>query len=93
MILYKGTKVEVDEQINFKYGITASKKIGNAVKRNWCKRMIRILVKQIDLVDLTKNLCINVIARKFMIAEKLTTLKDDFDSSVKKIVGYEKKSK
>lgn len=93
VILYKGTKVEVDEQINFKYGITASKKIGNAVKRNWCKRMIRILVKQIDLVDLTKNLCINVIARKFMIAEKLTTLKDDFDSSVKKIVGYEKKSK
>jgi ribonuclease P protein component len=93
VILYKGTKVEVDEQINFKYGITASKKIGNAVKRNWCKRMIRILVKQIDLVDLTKDLCINVIARKFMIAEKLTTLKDDFDSSVKKIVGYEKKSK
>ena len=93
VILYKGTKVEVDEQVNFKYGITASKKIGNAVKRNWCKRMIRILVKQIDLVDLTKNLCINVIARKFMIAEKLTTLKDDFDSSVKKIVGYEKKSK
>jgi len=93
VILYKGTKVEVDEQVNFKYGITASKKIGNAVKRNWCKRMIRILVKQIDLVDLTKDLCINVIARKFMIAEKLTILKDDFDCSIKKIVGYEKKSK
>ena len=93
VILYKGTKIEVDEQINFKYGITASKKIGNAVKRNWCKRMIRILIKQIDLVDLTKDLCINVIARKFMIAEKLTTLKDDFDCSIKKIVGYEKKSR
>jgi ribonuclease P protein component len=93
VILYKGVNVEVDRQVNFKYGITASKKIGNAVKRNWCKRVIRVLIKQIDLIDLTKDLSINVIARKFMISEKLTTLKDDFDCSVKKIVRYEKKSK
>ena len=74
-------------------GITASKKIGNAVKRNWCKRVTRILVGQLDLTDLTKDLYINVIARKFMIKENFSILRNDFNYSIKKIVKYEKKSK
>ena len=93
VILYKSTEIENNEQVNFKFGITASKKIGNAVKRNWCKRVIRILVGQLDLTDLTKNLYINVIARKFMIKENFSILKNDFNYSIKKIVRYEKKSK
>ena len=93
VILYKSTEIEDDELVNFKFGITASKKIGNAVKRNWCKRVIRILIGQLDLTDLTKNLYINVIARKFMIKENFSILKNDFNYSIKKIVRYEKKSK
>jgi ribonuclease P protein component len=93
VILYKSTEIEDDELVNFRFGITASKKIGNAVKRNWCKRVIRILVGQLDLTDLTKNLYINVIARKFMIKENFSILKNDFNYSIKKIVRYEKKSK
>ena len=93
VILYKSTEIENNEQVNFKFGITASKKIGNAVKRNWCKRVIRILVGQLDLTDLTKDLHINVIARKFMIKENFSILKNDFNSSIKKIARYEKKSK
>ena len=93
VILYKSTEIEGNEHVNFKFGITASKKIGNAVKRNWCKRIIRILVEQLDLTDLTKDLYINVIARKFMVKENFAILKDDFNYSIKKIVRYEKKSK
>ena len=93
VILYRSTEIEDDELVNFRFGITASKKIGNAVKRNWCKRVIRILVGQLDLTDLTKNLYINVIARKFMIKENFSILKNDFNYSIKKIVRYEKKSK
>ena len=93
VILYKSAEIEDDELVNFKFGITASKKIGNAVKRNWCKRVIRILIGQLELTDLTKNLYINVIARRFMIQENFSILKDDFNYSIKKIVRYEKKSK
>jgi ribonuclease P protein component len=93
VILYKSAQIKNTELVNFRFGITASKKIGNAVKRNWCKRVIRILVGQLDLTDLTKDLYINVIARKFMIKENFSILKNDFNSSIKKIARYEKKSK
>jgi ribonuclease P protein component len=93
VILHKSAETKSNELVNFRFGITASKKIGNAVKRNWCKRVIRILIGQLDLTDLTKDLYINVIARKFMIKENFSILKNDFNYSIKKIVRYEKKSK
>lgn len=81
-----------DELINLNFGITASKKVGNAVKRNWCKRRIRLLADQIDLKYFTKTVYINIIARKFMIGKGFSLLKKDFDFCIKKITNYEKKS-
>lgn len=31
-----------------RYGIVASKKVGNAVKRNRCRRRIRVVVREVD---------------------------------------------
>ena len=81
-----------DELVNLNFGITASKKVGNAVKRNWCKRRIRLLINQINIKDFTKAFYINIIARKFMIDKSFSLLKKDFDFCIKKITNYEKKS-
>lgn len=93
VIVYKSIEIVNDEKARLNFGITASKKTGNAVKRNWCKRVIRALIREADLVDLTRDLYINIIARKFMISKSFTILKDDFNHCMKKIVMYEKKSK
>jgi ribonuclease P protein component len=81
-----------DELVNLNFGITASKKVGNAVKRNWCKRRIQLLINQINIKDFTKAFYINIIARKFMIDKSFSLLKKDFDFCIKKITNYEKKS-
>ena len=83
---------KTDELVNLNFGITASKKVGNAVKRNWCKRRIRLLINQINIKDFTKAFYINIIARKFMIDKSFSLLKKDFDFCIKKITNYEKKS-
>ncbi len=95
MIVYKTNITKLDkkeELVNLNFGITASKKVGNAVKRNWCKRRIRLLVNQINIKDFTKTFYINIIARKFMIDKSFSLLKKDFDFCIKKITNYEKKS-
>lgn len=79
------------KQVNFSFGITASKKTGNAVKRNWCKRTIRVLVQKINLDNPTQHLYINVIARKCMLSKNFLILKDDFDYCIKKILKHEEK--
>ncbi len=40
-------KVKRDDKKNPRYGVTASKKIGNAVKRNKAKRRIRHAIKEV----------------------------------------------
>jgi len=95
VIVYKTNITKLDkkeELVNLNFGITASKKVGNAVKRNWCKRRIRLLVNQINIKDFTKTFYINIIARKFMIDNSFSLLKKDFDFCIKKITNYEKKS-
>ena len=92
VIVYRTSVTKQNDLINFNFGITASKKIGNAVKRNWCKRIIRVLVNQIDLKIFTKTLHINIIARKFMIRKNFLLLKEDFNSCIKKITSDEKRS-
>ena len=74
--------------INF--GITTSKKIGNAVTRNRCKRVIRILIKRVRPIDLENHLYINIIARKFLVNKKTHAIQNSFNIDIKKVASYEK---
>ena len=74
---------------SFQYGITASKKVGNAVQRNRSKRIIRVLINQINFPALQNTLFVNVIARKYSIGSSLKVLQTDFYTSMKKIISYE----
>lgn len=92
VLLYKELKVKDSEDGSFMFGITASKKIGNAVKRNRCKRIIRTLIKQLDLPLLKKDLYINVVARKNMTQSTFSGIQDHFNRYINKLVYHEKKN-
>ena len=88
-ILYKVSKqVEINEEENrFRFGITVSRKVGNAVKRNRCKRIIRILMRDIYKKHKCNNLSINVIARKFIVGKNFDNIKKDFIFCFNKIIN------
>lgn len=82
---------EQPELCEFRYGITASKKVGNAVKRNKCKRIVRVLMREVCIKPIARSVNINVIVRKFMIGKNFSSVKADFTSSLKKILSSEKR--
>ena len=90
VIVYKLEVKKDNYEVNFKYGITASKKVGNAVKRNRCKRIIRLLINNLDLKDLKNNLSLNIIARKPIISENIKILQSHLESKIKKIIFYKR---
>ena len=69
----------------FKYGLTVSRKIGNAVKRNRIKRIIRsIVIKNINFMPSTLEL--EVIPKKHLEKKKYTDIEKDFVDSIKNLV-------
>jgi len=81
--------VEKDESVMM--GITCSKKVGNAVKRNRAKRRLReagkVVLKEIG----KKKTNYIFIARKdTTIKVKFTDLCSDIETGIKKIYGQEK---
>ena len=87
-ILYKVSRQikTSEEEGGFRFGITVSKKVGNAVKRNRCKRIIRVLIRDIYAKHKCNNLIINVIARRFMIGKSFDNIKNDFIFCFNKII-------
>ncbi|WP_323732690.1 ribonuclease P protein component [Candidatus Bandiella euplotis] len=85
---------EPSELRKFRYGITASKKVGNAVERNRCKRIVRVLMKDIcaRAIDENINININVIARKFVTGKSFSSIKSDFMFCLNKIFSNERRS-
>ncbi|KIE06121.1 hypothetical protein NF27_BK00420 [Candidatus Jidaibacter acanthamoeba] len=61
-----------------KVGFTVSKRVGNAVKRNYCKRLIRVITKEIIKENKFKPAEIIIIARPNLIKEKYINLKNEF---------------
>ncbi len=69
----------------FKFGLTVSRKIGNAVKRNRIKRIIRsIVVKNINCIP--HNAELEIIPKKQLEKKKYSDLEKDFVDTVKNLV-------
>ena len=69
---------------NIKMGIVASKKIGNAVKRNYVKRIIRVISKSSYYV-INKNIEFVIIGKRSVISESFKKLNLEMKSIFKEI--------
>jgi len=81
---------QTTDLLEFRLGVTATKRIGNAVKRNRCKRRLRALVHQHqDVIQKTISQSIDVvlIARYTTPDIDHTTMEKEFLDCLKKIAG------
>jgi ribonuclease P protein component len=68
-------------------GFTASKKVGNAVKRNFAKRRLRALFNEFS-DNLSEGTYIFV-AKKDIIDIKFSKLKNDINKALKRVGAFE----
>ncbi|RCL84084.1 MAG: ribonuclease P protein component [Alphaproteobacteria bacterium] len=66
-----------------RFGVTATKKIGNAVIRNKCKRKLRVLAKDVLLKYAKKNSYYVLIARNTTYNRNISLLKTDLLNALK----------
>ena len=69
----------------FKFGLTVSKKIGNAVKRNHLKRIVRNIIWN-NLNSIPKNVKLEIIPKKQIEKKKYSELEKDFLDTIKNLV-------
>ena len=69
----------------FRYGITATKKLGNAVIRNRCKRIVRALINSYARTNITP-IRINIVARTFLLTKKFCSIEQEFFIVINKIL-------
>jgi ribonuclease P protein component len=72
---------------DFCYGITVTKKIGNAVVRNRCKRIAKSLIRNCHKNTYLKPLRVNIIAKTAMVGEKFSLISKDFSALIGKLLG------
>ena len=78
--------VKIDKSVSVPVvGITVSNKIGNAVKRNYLKRIIRSIVVN-NLNSMPKNTKLEIIPKKQIEKKKYSALEKDFLDTVKNLV-------
>ena len=72
-------------QSGFYFGLTVSRKVGNAVKRNYLKRIIRSIVAN-NLNSMPQNTKLEIIPKKQIEKKKYSELEKDFLDTVKNLV-------
>jgi ribonuclease P protein component len=78
----KSNKESSKHQI-IRFGVTATKKIGNAVIRNKCKRKLRVLAKNVLLKHAKENSDYVLIARNTTYSRNINLLKTDLLNALK----------
>ena len=79
-----------DGNNNIRVGITATKKIGNAVIRNKCKRKLRVVANDILLDYAKENNDYVLIARTSTYDREIQLLKNDLVEALKNVKCYKK---
>ena len=79
-----------DGNNNIRVGITATKKIGNAVIRNKCKRKLRVVANDILLEYAKENNDYVLIARTSTYNREIQLLKNDLVEALKNVKCYKK---
>lgn len=74
-------KKEQSETNHFRYAMSVSKKIGNAVVRNRLKRQIRAIMRDYDIIS---NVDIFIIARNKILSIDYHQMKSDIERLLKK---------
>lgn len=74
----------INNKDNYRIGVTASKRIGNAVVRNFCKRRIRAMSQQLLSVLGKDGVDYVFIAKKRLVSAKW----DDFLSEAKNAIEF-----
>ena len=81
---------EINNEHDMRIGITATKKIGNAVTRNKCKRKLKIVGNEILKSFAQKNNDYVLIARNTTYDRDINLLKEDLIKALKEIKKYKK---
>ena len=84
VVQYKKQPIK-DTYHSSRYGIVVSKKIGNAVQRNFIKRRIRALLNNINFSFEKKSVDYVFVARKNLIKIKFSALYIELCDALKKI--------
>lgn len=74
-------KKEQNETIHFRYAMSVSKKIGNAVVRNRLKRQIRAIIRQLNIVD---NVDFFIIVRKKILELDFVNMQNELKKLLRK---------
>ena len=83
LVLQAKSNEELSTQNLIRFGVTATKKIGNAVIRNKCKRKLRILAKEILIEHAKENSDYVLIARNTTYNRNISLLKTDLLNALK----------
>ena len=84
VVQYKRKPIKNDKYAS-RYGIVVSKKVGNAVQRNFIKRRIRALLNNINFSYEKKSVDYVFVARKNLIKIKFSDLHIELCDALKKI--------
>ena len=83
---------ETPKRDTIRIGYTASRKVGNSVKRNRARRRLRNVVEKVMTINASRGKDFVIIARKNTIRRPFSDLIIDLETALKKLDAWEKKA-